>query len=110
MHLLEDGGKYLFHELVMAHLTDFLLGVGSDEVADPTLVVNNIVGLQALEGTHDRIWIYLHLYRQFPYGRDTAIGFVITTQYPVANPLGYLDKYGLIRIVVDLSSFSLSFR
>ena len=50
MHLLEDGGKYLFHELVMAHLTDFLLGVGSDEVADPTLVVNNIVGLQALEG------------------------------------------------------------
>ena len=94
----------------MAHLTDFPLGVGSNEVADPTLVVNNLIRLQTFEGTHDRVRIHFHLYRQFAYRRDTGIGFVITTQYPVANPLGYLDKYGLIRIVVLLSSFSLSFR
>ena len=55
MHLLEDGGKYLFHELVMAHLTDFLLGVGSDEVADPTLIVNNLIRLQTQ--IRSAIWI-----------------------------------------------------
>ena len=32
----------------MAHLTDFPLGVGSNEVADPTLVVNNLIRLQLL--------------------------------------------------------------
>ena len=89
----------------MAHLTDFPLGVGSNEVADPTLVVNNLIRLQTFEGTHDRVRIHFHLYRQFPYRRDTAIGFVITTQYPVANPLGYLDKYGLIRIEFILVPF-----
>ena len=50
MHLLEYSGKHLFHELVMAHLTDFPLGVGSNEVADPTLVVNNLIRLQTFEG------------------------------------------------------------
>ena len=110
VHFFKDRRKDFLYELVMPHPPYLFFCIRRDKIADAPFVVDDFVRLQTFIRAHDGIRVHLHFERQLPDGRYTGFGLILATQHPVADSVGYLDEYGLIRIVVNLISFSLSLR
>ena len=92
-HLLFDEGEVVLEEFAALFGEDFLFGVGADEVAHASAVVDNLIALQELEGTHHRVWVDAHELCHVAYRRNTILLPQVAGEDLLHQPVGYLQVY-----------------